>query len=366
MEQVDCVVIGAGVVGLACARALALKGREVLILEQHDLIGSETSARNSEVIHAGIYYPEGSLKAQTCVEGRDRLYEYCAANGIPHRRCGKLIVATSPEEMPALDNAWNAASRNGVHDLRRLDAQEVHALEPALNAVAGLFSPSTGIIDSHAYMLALLGEAEAHGASLVLETQICGGEITPDGIVLEISGDSDFRLRANTVINAAGLSANALARGLRGLPRPPEPLHLAKGSYFKYSGRVPFTHLVYPVPVPGGLGIHLTLDLQGQARFGPDVEWVDRLDYAVDPSRLEAFANSVARYWPDVDPAKLFPDYSGIRPKIGGAGEPASDFVIAGPETHGAAGLVCLYGIESPGLTASLAIADRVVEATGR
>ena len=365
MDTVECVVVGAGVIGLAIARALALAGREVMILEGERHFGSWTSARNSEVIHAGLYYPKGSLKAELCVEGRERLYAYCAARGVPHRRCGKLIVAADEGQAGELDGIAMAARANGVMDLKRLTGAEAKALEPEVACVAALLSPSTGIIDSHAYMLSLLGEAEAHGAQLVCDTQVeqLGRW---DGAWRVWYRGGDEPLAARWVINSAGLAAQTLALSTRELaPDQVPPLHLAKGVYFTYSGRAPFERLVYPTPEPGGLGAHLTLDMGGQARFGPDVEWVDHIDYAVDPARKAKFERSIRRFWPGLDPDRLAPGYAGVRPKLSGPGEPAADFMLSGPADHGVPGLVNLFGIESPGLTSSLAIAARVAGMIG-
>ena len=363
MEQVDCVVIGAGVVGLAVARALAQAGREVLILEAEAAIGTGTSSRNSEVIHAGIYYPQGSLKARLCVAGRDALYAFCDSHGVPYRRCGKLIVATDESQLAGLDALQAHALANGVDDLRRLHADEVKALEPQLNAVAGLLSPSTGIVDSHALMLALQGDAEAAGALLALHAPVEAVEVLGNGLKVEVDGAEPMTLLATTLINCAGHAAPAIAARTTGLAadRVP-PRYFAKGSYFSLATPTPFRHLVYPLPEPGGLGVHLTLDLGGQARFGPDVEWVDGLDYTMDESRANRFYAAIRRYWPALPDGVLQPAYTGIRPKISGPGEPAADFRIDGPAEHGVAGLVNLFGIESPGLTAALAIADEVCQ----
>ena len=364
MEQADAVIIGAGVVGLAVARALALAGREVIVLEAENAFGTGTSARNSEVIHAGIYYPTGSLRARLCVRGKALLYDHCASHGVAHRRCGKLIVATADDELPALDKLQATAVANGVADLQRLSAAEARALEPALHCVGALLSPSTGIVDSHGLMLSLLGEAEAHGAMLALCSPVLGGRITSQGIVLDVGGDAPMTLCARTVVNSAGLHAPALARAIDGVPAAAVPRdHLAKGCYFTLPGRAPFSRLVYPAPGQSShLGVHLTLDLGGQARFGPSFEWVDRIDYKVDPAGADAFYAEVRRYWPALPDAVLQPGYAGLRPKISGPGEPAADFRIDGPALHGVAGLVNLFGIESPGLTSSLAIAERVVD----
>ena len=366
MEIVDTVVIGAGVVGLAVARALAMAGREVVVLDAENAFGTGTSSRNSEVIHAGLYYPTGSLRAQLCVRGKQLLYDYCASHGVAHQRCGKLIVATQADELPALDRLQATAAANGVLDLQRLSAAEALALEPALRCVGALHSPSTGIIDSHGLMLALLGDAERHGAMLALCSPVLGGRVGREGAVggieLDVGGDAPMTLRARNVVNSAGLQAPALARALAGLHAGHVPTdHLAKGCYFTLSGRAPFARLVYPAPGQSShLGVHLTLDLGGQARFGPSFEWVDQIDYRVDPAGAEAFYGEVRRYWPGLPDGALQPGYAGLRPKISGPGEPAADFRIDGPAVHGVAGLVNLFGIESPGLTASLAIAERV------
>ncbi|WDS35387.1 NAD(P)/FAD-dependent oxidoreductase [Pseudoxanthomonas sp.] len=361
MERVDCVVIGAGVVGLAVARALALAGREVLILESEGAIGTATSARNSEVIHAGIYYPKGSLKARLCVSGRVALYDFCQRFGVAHRRCGKLIVATDDGQTDGLEQIRQHARANGVEDLRLLDGAQLHALEPALHAVAALLSPSTGIIDSHGLMLALQGDAERHGAVLALRAPVTGLACEDPGFVIEVGGEAPMRLHATTLVNCAGHGAPLLAAGMRGLaPQHVPRAWYAKGSYFSLSARTPFTHLIYPLPEPGGLGTHLTLDLAGRARFGPDVEWVDGLDYSLDPARAERFHAAIRRYWPGLPDHALQPAYTGIRPKISGPGEANADFRIDGPATHGIPGLVNLFGIESPGLTSSLAIGDHV------
>jgi L-2-hydroxyglutarate oxidase LhgO len=362
MDEVECIVIGAGVIGLAVARALALAGHEVLVLDRAWTIGFETSSRNSEVIHSGIYYPKDSLKATTCVGGRRRLYGYCREHGVAHARLGKIIVASDEAEIPALEKIAAAARANGVDDVERLDAAEARRLEPELHCVAALFSPSTGIIDSHGLMLAFLGEAEAAGAMIVLRTPILAGRVRADGFELSTGGDEPDIIRCRYLINAAGLYAPALAQAIQDVP--PEtipPAYFCRGVYFTLSGKTPFRHLVYPVPPPGGLGVHITLDLAGQARFGPDVEWIPSVDYTVNPERGEAFYAAVRRYWPGLRDGALQPGYAGIRPKISGPTEPAADFVVQGPSTHGVPGLVNLYGIESPGLTASLALADEVV-----
>ncbi len=371
MDHVDAVVIGAGVVGLAVARALAQAGHETLLLEREATIGTGTSARNSEVIHAGLYYPAGSLKARLCVEGRQRLYTLCASHGVAHRRCGKLIVATAEAQLEALRDTERRARANGVLDLQWLDGAAARVLEPALQCHAALLSPSTGIIDSHGLMLALQGDLERAGGMLAVRSPVHAVAVDAGSLVLDVGGDSPQRLSAGIVVNAAGLWAPALAARTEGLPAACVPTaHYAKGSYFSLSGRAPFTRLIYPVPEQAGLGVHLTLDLAGQARFGPDVEWIapatpDAIDYRVDPARGDAFYAEVRRYWPDLADGALQPAYSGVRPKLGGKGTPAADFVVQGPGEHGMPGLVNLFGIESPGLTSSLALADEVLRRLG-
>jgi len=360
-DKADCVVIGAGVVGLAIARRLALAGCEVIILESEGEVGTHTSSRNSEVIHAGIYYPKGSLKARFCVAGRDMLYRYCAERGIEHRRCGKLIVAAGEAEEPDLTRIVAAAAANGVTDLKMLNRAEISAIEPALKASAALLSPSTGIIDSHGVMLSCRGDAEDHGAMIAFNAPVLEGEVGEGGIVLRVGGAMPMELDCRTVINSAGLGAPEIAASLAGFPVDRVPRQwLAKGNYFTLTPMPPFSRLIYPVPEPGGLGVHLALDLAGQARFGPDVEWVDSMDYAVDPARGGRFYAAIRKYWPDLPDGSLEPGYAGIRPKLGPAGSHAQDFMIEGPAHHGVPGLVNLFGIESPGLTASLAIADHV------
>jgi L-2-hydroxyglutarate oxidase LhgO len=365
-ERVDAVVVGAGVVGLAIARRLALDGREVIVLERHDAIGSETSSRNSEVIHAGIYNLPRRLKTTLCVAGRALLYRYCAEHGVPHARTGKLIVAAEPSEIPTLAKIKEQGDLNGVDDLVWLTADAAMALEPQLVCVAAVLSPSSGIIDSHQLMLALEGDLEDAGGLVVLNAPVEAGEVRNGGIRLSVGGAEPMQLQARTVINAAGLGAMDLARALKGLPpQHAAPLWFAKGNYFRLTGKAPFSRLIYPIPVPGGLGTHMTLDLAGRARFGPDVEWVERFDYAVDPRRGESFYEDIRRYWPDLPDGALAPDYAGIRPKLGAAGSPALDFRIEGPAQHGVPGLVNLFGIESPGLTSCLAIADHVAGLLG-
>ncbi len=366
VEQVDCVVIGAGVAGIAVARALAQAGREVLVLEAAEGIGTETSSRNSEVIHAGIYYPHNSLMARLCVQGKWKLYEFCRNRGVAFANCGKLIVAATDEESEKLDAIRARAAVNGVDDMRKLTAAEARALEPNLHCTAALLSPSTGIVDSHAYMLALQGEAEAAGALFVFHSPVLSGQVTEDGVALQVGGAEPMALHARLVINSAGLHAPALATRIEGMPAGHIPAaYYAKGNYFTLAGRAPFSRLIYPVPVPGGLGVHLTIDLGGQARFGPDVEWIPTLDYSVDPSRADVFYDAVRKYWPALPDGALQPGYAGIRPKIVPPGAPGQDFVVQTQATHGVAGLINLFGIESPGLTAAIALADFVREAAG-
>jgi L-2-hydroxyglutarate oxidase LhgO len=362
LNDVDCIVIGAGVIGLAAARALSLRGREVIILERERHFGMHTSSRNSEVIHAGIHYEPSSLKARLCVAGRDLLYRYCAERGIPYRRCGKLTVATAATQLATLEKIEANARASGVFDLTWLDGSEARRTEPALECIRALSSPSTGIIDSHVYMQSLLADAEANGANIVYDTQVTALRTTPRGIEIATNGESVLIARARTVINSAGLWADRVASSIQDFPAQFIPkVHFAKGSYFALSGASPFSRLVYPAPPPGGhLGIHMTIDLGGAARFGPDSEWVQSIDYAVDPQRVALFAEAVRQYWPGLTEAKLYPAYAGIRPKISGPGEPARDFCISGPKEHGVAGVVNLFGMESPGLTASLALGEYI------
>jgi L-2-hydroxyglutarate oxidase LhgO len=365
-EAVDCVVIGAGVVGLAVGRALALAGREVIVLEAAGSIGTETSSRNSEVIHAGIYYPTGTLKAKHCVAGKEFLYRYCAERGIEHRRCGKLIVATSDDQLPALQKIHDQAVANGVTDLQPLGGNAARAMEPNLRCITALLSPSTGIIDSHGLMLAYQGDIEAKGGVIAFNSAVIGGAVSPGGIDLDVASTTDreeppLRLRCRSVVNSAGLHAQELARHIAGLdPKTVPPTYYAKGNYFQLQGRAPFSHLVYPIPEKAGLGVHITLDLGGQARFGPDVEWIDKINYDVDPGRCTGFYAEIRKYWPDLPDGALVPGYAGIRPKLGPAGAVGTDFIVCGPDDHGVPGLVNLFGIESPGLTASAAIAADV------
>ncbi len=365
-ERVDCLVIGAGVVGLAVARALARAGREVVVVEATEQIGSEASSRNSEAIHAGIYYPKDSLKARLCVAGKAALYRFCAEYGVAHARTGKLIVAADEAQVPALGELKARAAANGVDDLELLGPAEVARLEPEVSCAAALLSPSTGIVDGHGLMLALLGEAEAHGAAIAYFAPFEGASADREGLRARIGGAEPIELVCDVLVNSAGLAAQGLARRIEGLdPATIPPLYFAKGNYFGLRGRAPFRRLVYPVPEPGGLGVHVTLDLGGRCRFGPDVEWIEEIDYDVDPARADAFYGAIRRYWPGLPDGALQPDYAGIRPKLVPEGAPAADFVIQGRREHGLAGLVNLYGIESPGLTAALAIAERVAEMVG-
>jgi L-2-hydroxyglutarate oxidase LhgO len=362
-EQVDCVVVGAGIVGLAVARALALAGREVVVLEAASSIGTEASSRNSEVIHAGIYYRADSLMARFCVAGKRALYRYCAERGVPHRQCGKLIVATSEGETATLTMLRSRAEANGVHDMALLSGEDARLLEPGLRCSGALLSPSTGIIDSHAYMLALQGDAEAAGAAFAFHSAFLSAGVAGAGFELQVDGKDPMKLGCRVLVNAAGIHAPALARKIAGMPQDKVPVaYFAKGNYFTLPGRSPFSRLIYPVPVPGGLGTHLTLDLAGQARFGPDVEWVETIGYDVDPNRGDAFYAAIRRYWPGLPDGALQPGYAGIRPKIVPPNVAVQDFVVQGKADHGVAGLINLFGIESPGLTASLALADHVME----
>jgi L-2-hydroxyglutarate oxidase LhgO len=366
MEAVDAVVIGAGVVGLAVARALALAGREVWVLEAEAAFGTQTSSRNSEVIHAGIYYPPGSLKARLCVRGRQMLYAYCAARGVAHRRLGKVLVAADSAELPILDGYARKAAANGV-PLERMSAAEVRRLEPAVRAVAGLWSETTGILDSHGLMLALLGDAEAAGATLAVRTPVARVRVLERGFEVQTGGDEPVALRCRLLVNAAGLSAQRVARAIDGLDAAHvPPTYYAKGHYFALAGRSPFSHLVYPMPDAAGLGIHVTLDLGGQCRFGPDVtRWLDEPDYLFEDGLEATFEAAIRRYWPDLPDGALRRGDTGVRPKVTGPNQAAGDFLIQGPATHGLEGLVNLFGIESPGLTASLAIAHEVAHRLG-
>jgi L-2-hydroxyglutarate oxidase LhgO len=354
LGRVDSLIVGAGVIGLAIARRLAIAGLSPLVVEKAGCIGSETSSRNSEVIHAGLYYPSGSLKARLCVAGRNALYAYCESRNVPHRQIGKLIVATQPQDVPRLNAIAANAEASGAGALDWLDANDAARREPALRAEAALWSPRTGIVDSHALMLALQGDAEARGAQIVLNVTAQCATTETNGFAVKFADGS--RIRTRVLINAAGLHAPGFRIG--GVSSP--DYHFAKGSYFTLDGKAPFSHLIYPVPPEGGLGIHLSLDMSGQARFGPDIEWVEDIDYPVDPARKPLFVEAVKRWWPEVDADRLQPGYAGVRPKLSGPGDAQADFAIEGAETHGLPGLIQLYGIESPGLTACLAIADEV------
>lgn len=358
-QRFDCVVVGAGAVGLAVARSIALAGHEVVVAEAASAIGTGASSRNSEVIHAGIYYPTRSLKARLCVAGKHALHDYCRRKSVPHRRIGKLIVAVSDDEVDTLESYRVQAAANGVPDLRWVEREELAELEPELRAVRGLFSPSTGILDSHAYLLALRGDFEDAGGMIAFGSPVDGARQTSDGFEVLVG---DARVRCRRLINAAGIDAPAVARNIDGLDASLVPKGwLAKGHYYHLAGKSPFTHLVYPQAGDGGLGVHVTLDMAGGVRFGPDVRWIDEPDYDFDDSRREEFFAAIRRYYPGLDETKLQPAYTGIRPKIVGPGEPAADFLIQGPQAHGLPGLVNLFGIESPGLTASLAIGDEVL-----
>jgi len=358
-DRTDCVVVGAGAVGLAVARTLALAGCEVVLAEAATAIGTGTSSRNSEVIHAGIYYPTGSLKARLCVAGKHALYDYCEKKAVPHRRIGKLIVAVTADEVDTLESYRVQAEANGVPDLRWVERNEIAELEPAVHAVRGLFSPSTGILDSHAYMLALQGDLEDAGGMIAFESPVDAALRTSGGFEVSVG---DTRVHCRVLINAAGIDAPALSRNIEGLDSSLVPQGwLAKGHYYGLVGKSPFTHLVYPQAGAGGLGVHVTLDMAGGVRFGPDIRWIGELDYDFDDSRREDFVAAIRRYYPGLNEAALQPAYTGIRPKIVGPGEPAADFLIQGAEAHGLPGLVNLFGIESPGLTASLAIGEEVL-----
>jgi L-2-hydroxyglutarate oxidase LhgO len=362
LNEVDCIVIGAGVIGLAAARALSRGGREVIILECERHFGMHTSSRNSEVIHAGIHYEPNSLKARLCVAGRDLLYRYCEGRGIPHRRCGKFTVATADTQLAALEKIESNARANGVFDLEWLDGSQARRAEPELKCIRALSSPSTGIIDSHVLMQSLLADAEANGANIAYDARVTSLRTNSGGIEIAINGESVPTVRARTVVNSAGLQADRVAMCIKDFPARFIPkVHFAKGSYFALSGASPFSRLVYPAPPPGGhLGIHMTIDLAGAARFGPDSEWVQSFDYAVDVQRVGLFADAIRQYWPGLTETQLYPAYAGIRPKVSGPGEPARDFCISGPKEHGVAGLVNLFGMESPGLTASLALGEYI------
>jgi len=359
--DVQTVVIGAGVVGLAVARALALAGREVLVLEPEAKFGQGISSRNSEVIHSGIYYTPGSLKARLCVSGRELLYAYCAERAIPHRQLGKLIVATSEADVATLERYRALALANGAGELRWVPPSEVQELEPDVVCVRAIHAPRTGIVDSHALMLALLGDLESSGGQVVYRSPLLRAAVKSGGFELDVGGDEETSLACAELVNCAGLAAPDVARTIDPLLRQALPqARYAKGHYYSLSGRSPFRRLVYPIAEAAGLGIHVTLDLGGRAKFGPDVQWVDSVDYAFDDARRGRFAEAIRRYYPGLDESRLQPDYTGIRPKISGPGEPPADFRIDGPGVHGIAGLVNLMGIESPGLTAAMSIADHV------
>lgn len=367
MDAVDCVVVGAGVIGLAIARALAQAGREVIVIEAQGSIGTGISSRNSEVIHAGLYYPPHSLKAKLCVRGRELLYQYCTERQIPFRRCGKLIVATGNDQRLVLDSIRANASACGLPALESLDRASVRRVEPELDCVAALFSPDSGIVDSHAFMLSLQADAESRGVLFAFHSPLVGATILEHGARLSIGGAKPMELKAHTVVNCAGLYAQAVARTIQGLAPDAIPTEAyAKGSYFSLAAKSPFAHLIYPVPEAGGLGVHLTLDLNGRAKFGPDVQWIDTLDYTVDATRAARFYAAIRTYWPALPDDALVPDYAGIRPKLARAGSGFSDFVFSSPAEHGAPGIYCLYAIESPGLTSALALAQWVLATVGR
>lgn len=361
-ERTDCIVIGAGVVGLAVARALARAGREVVILEAETAPGQHTSSRNTGCIHAGMGYVPGSLKSRLALRGKKLMYEFCEAYGVAHRRLGKLVVAVDEAGLPKLDALIRLAEANGLHDLRRMDPAEVREMEPELAFAGAVFSPSSGIVDQHDLMQAILGDAETHGAVLALEAPVLGGRVLPDGIELDVGGVERTAIRARTVVNAAGLGAQAVARAIKGIrPESVPGQVLTRGCYFMLRGRAPFSHLIYPLPDANHKGtVHVSLDMGGQLRFGPDSAPVDRINYTVDPERASAFYAAARLFWPGLKDGDLVPGYAGIRPKLNAGRASENDFVVQGPETHGVPGLVCLYGIESPGLTSSLAIAEHV------
>lgn len=362
-HDVETIIVGAGVVGLAIAARLSADGQDVLILEQKHLFGSETSARNSEVIHAGIYYPKDSLKAKLCLEGKALLYDYCNTHAVAHNRLGKIIVATSEEQVATLNGIRQRAEQNGVHDLQLLSQHDVAELEPEIVANAGLLSPSTGIIDSHGYMLSLLGNAESCGAMIAYNSTVEKLVPTSHGFQVSVTGDDSVTISCKRVVNAAGHGACALAKLTTGLaPELVPTARYAKGNYFRLQGKTPVTRLIYPIPEPGGLGVHITVDIAGQSRFGPDVQWQNSLDYDVDGSRADSFYEAIRRYWPALKDNSLVPDYAGVRPKIEFNGQPCNDFLVHGYQTHGIKGLVNLLGIESPGLTSSLALAKHVAD----
>jgi L-2-hydroxyglutarate oxidase LhgO len=366
LERLDVAIVGAGVIGLAIARAFAREGRDVVVLEAERSLGMHASSRNSEVVHAGIYYKAGSLKARLCVAGKEKLYEYCRQAEVAHARVGKIIVATRDQEIPVLEALKAQANANGVHDLTWLDGAGAQELEPAVSCVSALLSPSTGIVDSHGLMTALRRDAVRHGAQVLLSTPVLGGQVHDDGVILSIGGSDPTNVLCRAVVNSAGLGAQRIAHAIAGMPKDRIPAcFYAKGHYFVLGGPSPFRRLVYPVPVPDGLGVHVTLDLSGQVRFGPDVSWVDGIDYDFDVGRAASFYTAIRAYFPALADGALLPGYTGIRAKLGRAGAHAHDFMIEGPRDHGVRGLVNLFGIESPGLTASLAIADHVCALLG-
>ena len=357
----DVLVIGAGVVGLACARALALRGHSVIVAEATGGIGNGVSSRNSEVIHAGMYYPAGSLRARHCVAGRRMLYDYCRSHGVAHRKCGKLIVATNELERAKIDGIFEQGFANGVEGLRLIDGEEARALEPNLSCIAAVLSAETGIVDSHALMLALQGDLEDRGGMIAFNSPIERIARAGEGWEASFGGADPGAMPVDAIVNAAGLAAQKLARVTEGYPAGRVPkLVFAKGNYFGCTGKPAFSRLIYPSPVDGGLGTHVTLDLAGRMRLGPDVEWIEDETYEVDPRRADLFYASIRRYWPGLPDGALVADYAGIRPKLSGPGEPPVDFVIDGPAEHGLPGLAHLFGIESPGLTSALSIAEDV------
>jgi L-2-hydroxyglutarate oxidase LhgO len=363
MDEIETIVIGAGVVGLAIGRALAEKGQQVLVLEAEPDFGSGISARNSEVIHAGIYYPEGSLKARACVEGRTLLYDYLKSRGLPYRQCGKFIVASQDSQIDKLKEIKMRAEQAGVFDLEWVSAADIQAQEPNVSCVAGLWSPSTGIIDSHGYMQGLLTDIETHGGQLVCHTPVVSVEVVDNGFEVTTGGEHPFSIHCKNLINSAAFGAQTIAAATKGLdPKFVPPLYYARGAYFVLAGKPVFSHLIYPVPEPGGLGVHVTLDMGGQVRFGPDVEWIDSLDYTLKPERSQSFYKAIRAYYPALEDGALLPGYTGVRPKLKAKGEGDADFLISGPSTHGVKGLVNLFGIESPGLTSSLALANLVAQ----
>ena len=369
-SELDCVVVGAGVVGLAVARALACSGRNVVLIDRREDFGMEASSRNSEVIHAGIYYPQDSLKAFHCVRGNRMLYDYCQSNNVPYNRIGKLIVASEDREMPTLDTYLTAARNNGVADIRRLTKEELADLEPNVDAVAALHSAQTGIVDSHALMTSLLADFERHGGTFVRKTEFVSAKTTDDGMACLFRDEDVSEVSVRLLVNSAGLLATAVARNIVGMPGSCIPTtEFAIGHYYSLSGRPPFEHLIYPFAESGGLGVHATMDLSGATRFGPDVRWIDSIDYSFQDDRRSEFVASIRRYYPAIRESDLVPGYTGIRPKIGGRARPSVDFVIQTEREHSIPGLINLFGIESPGLTASLSLAQGIselVQSSGR